>query len=103
MLYIAKVLPSKCAILFSMIATVPEAVGSNKIVWKLESWLAAKNTNRHQLADAMEGENKSNLTTLYRLEKSNRVDLITLTRIIEGCQKLTSKRPKLCDLLEYKE
>jgi DNA-binding Xre family transcriptional regulator len=84
-----------------MITTMPESIGANKIKWRLEAWLASQNTNRHQLAEIMEGENKSNLTTLYRIQKATRMDLPTLTRIIEGCKKLTGKKPSICDLLEY--
>ena len=82
-------------------SVVPGSVGQNRIVWKLESWLAENKTTRNQLAEAMDGEATSNRVTIYRLEGQKRLDFVTLTRIIQACEKLTGKRPGVGDLMEY--
>jgi DNA-binding Xre family transcriptional regulator len=76
---------------------------AHKMEWKLETWLDGKGKTRYQLATEMDGQKESNLTTLYRIEKAEQVNLNTLTRIIEACERLTGKRPKLSDILEYKQ
>lgn len=72
-----------------------------KTRWTLEAWLEAKGRTRYQLAQAMDGNEASNQTTLYRLAQQSRVDLQTIDRIIEACERLTGERPAVGDLLEY--
>ena len=72
------------------------------ISWKLEDWLAAHGRTRYQLAAAMGGNRRSNLTTLYRHRVAERIDYHTLERIIEGLEQLTGETVAVCDLLEYR-
>lgn len=71
--------------------------------WKLDTWLEQRNLTRYQLAKAMGGNEKSRLTTLYRMKAPKRIDLDVLTAILEGLERLTGEPVDVSELLEYQQ
>ncbi len=72
-----------------------------QVTWKLDQWLEQNNLTRYQLAQEMGGNERSRLTTLYRMKDPKRIDLDVLAAIIQGLERLTGKSITVSDVLEY--
>ena len=70
--------------------------------WKLAEFLKARNLSAYALAKA---SNVKQLNTVYRIARSGheptRIDLPTLTAVLDGLRKLTGEEVQLSDILEY--
>jgi hypothetical protein len=71
------------------------------VTWKLEKCLEEHGLTRYQLARAMGGNERSRLTTLYRMRSPKRIDLAVLADILSALEWLTGSPMSVSDLLEY--
>lgn len=70
--------------------------------WNLDTWLKARGVTRYALAKSMGGNEKSRLTTLYRMRDPQRIDLNVMAEIVSALRKLTGEDVTPNDLLEFK-
>lgn len=70
--------------------------------WRLDQYLKARGFSAYALAKAI---GTSRATTIYRLAKAGhtptRIDLPTLTLVLDGLRKLTGEEVQITDILEY--
>ncbi|MBB6016923.1 helix-turn-helix domain-containing protein [Deinococcus radiopugnans] len=70
--------------------------------WRLATFLRERGLSAYALAKAMEAPRP---TTIYRLAREDheptRVDLPTLTAVLDGLRRLTGEDIQLTDVLEY--
>ena len=71
------------------------------VEWILDRWLEENQITRYELAKTMGGNEKSRLTTLYRMRDPQRVDLKILADIIVALRSITGQEVTVNDLLEY--
>jgi len=70
--------------------------------WRLEKFLKARGLSAYALGKA---SNVKQLNTIYRIARPghepSRIDLPTLTAVLDGLRKLTGEDVQLTDILEY--
>lgn len=69
--------------------------------WDLEKVLEARGITRYELAQNMEGNFKTRLTSLYRTKDPKRVDLPVMAEIVSALRRITGEALTPNDLLEY--
>lgn len=72
-----------------------------QMTWNLESWLEEHKITRYELAKNMGGNEKSRLTTLYRMREPQRVDLNVMADIVSALRHITGEEVTPNDLLEF--
>lgn len=70
--------------------------------WRLAQYLQSRGISAYALAKATGTERP---TTIYRLARAGheptRIDLPTLTSVLDGLRKLTGENVQIADILEY--
>ena len=69
--------------------------------WDLEKVLEARGITRYELAQNMEGNFKTRLTSLYRTKDPKRVDLPVMAEIVSALRRMTGEEVTPNDLLEF--
>ncbi len=69
--------------------------------WDLEKVLEAHGVTRYELAQNMDGNFKTRLTSLYRTKNQKRVDLPVMAEIVSALRRITGEQLTPNDLLEY--
>lgn len=69
--------------------------------WNLERLLKDRGLTKYELAKRMSGNEKSRLTTLYRMQSPQRVDLGVTADIVAALRELTGEDISANDLLEF--
>lgn len=69
--------------------------------WNLENWLKARDVTKYELAKSMGGNEKSRLTTLYRMRDPQRIDLNVMAEIVSALREITGEEVMPNDLLEF--
>ena len=72
-----------------------------EIRWDLEKVLEARGITRYELAQNMEGNFKTRLTSLYRTKDPKRVDLPVMAEIVSALRRMTGEEVTPNDLLEF--
>ncbi len=70
--------------------------------WNLENWLKTRGVTKYELAKSMGGNEKSRLTTLYRMRDPQRIDLGVMAEIVSALREITGEEVTPNDLLEYR-
>ena len=69
--------------------------------WNLEDLLKTHGVTKYELAQNMGGNEKSRLTTLYRMRNPQRVDLNVMAEIVSALREITGSEVTPNDLLEF--
>lgn len=72
-----------------------------QMTWNLENWLESHRITRYELAKNMGGNEKSRLTTLYRMRDPQRVDLGVMADIVAALRRITGEEVTPNDLLTF--
>ncbi len=76
--------------------------GMAKMNWKLADFMRDNDVTAYKLGNQLGGHTR--ISTVYRLideKQPSRIDFQTLADVIDGLRKITGKRVKLADLLDY--
>lgn len=73
-----------------------------QVQWNLENWLKTRGVTKYELAKSMGGNEKSRLTTLYRMRDPQRIDLGVMAEIVSALREITGEEVTPNDLLEFR-
>ena len=72
-----------------------------KFLWNLDDWLKTHDITRYKLAQNMDGNVKTRLTSLYRSKNQTRIDLAVMGEIVSALRKITGEVITPNDLFEF--